>query len=133
MLLYHLRLPDADPITALRSHLLWSSFEFWETSFLMSVYEYFEVVVIYYHKLVESQAQQTGQGNWFTAILNIFPKAEPKKMTPHEALKEFYHDIIQNMSVIYLANMRMMGVPNRTVGKFKAYITESVAKLNWSP
>lgn len=91
MLLYHLRLPDTDPISALRSHPLWSSFEFWETSFLMSVYEYFEVVVIYYHKLVESQAQQAGQGNWFTAILNIFPKAEPKKLSPHEALKEFYH------------------------------------------
>jgi hypothetical protein len=133
MLLYHLRLPATETLPALRQHSLWRSFEFWETSFLESVYEYFEVVVIYYHKLVESQAQQTGQTNWFTALFNIFPRAEPKRLSPHDALREFYHEIIQNMTVIYLANMLIMRVPHRTVDKFKAYIADSVARLNWTP
>lgn len=37
------------------------------------------------------------------------------------------------MSVIYLANMLIMRVSHRIVGKFKAYIIESITKLNWTP
>lgn len=52
------------------------------------------MVVIYYHNLVDthSQKSQTNHNNWFVSIFNIFPKTqEKKKMSPQEALREFYH------------------------------------------
>lgn len=53
-------------------------------------------------------------------------------MSPQDSLKEFYHEIIQNLSLIYLSNMIMMLVPHHIVEKFKQYILESTIKLNWS-
>jgi hypothetical protein len=89
-------------------------------------------VVIYYHKLVESQSEKTpSRSNWFTSIFNIFPKGSEKKKGPQDSLKDFYHEILQNLTIIYLANMVMMRVPHAIVEKFKHYVAASVGRLNW--
>jgi hypothetical protein len=51
MLLYHIKLPEeAELYQSARGHEIWRIYEFWETSFVESVFEYFEMAVIYYQK-----------------------------------------------------------------------------------